>query len=257
MRTAFAHTTNVVKFLGGLSALQHRGAGEASWLLVTGLPGLGKSDTVQWWAVQQGAIYLRAKATWTPAEALADLLLELRVQPTSRQGSKLWAQAYGALTAGGAPKAIVIDEVEHCLSNVRILEAFRDFSDLTEITVVLVGMERVKALIQRHEQISSRITQVVEFAPASAEDVQTLAEALTDYALATDVVAEILRASDGRNRIILDALAAIERYCGRNRPAEQADNGRPLVTLAHIGDLKLCHDWRTRTRRPAAGKVAQ
>ena len=28
MRTAFAHTTNVVKFLGGLSALQHRGAGE-------------------------------------------------------------------------------------------------------------------------------------------------------------------------------------------------------------------------------------
>lgn len=252
MRTAFAHTTNVVKFLGGLSALQHRGAGEASWLLVTGLPGLGKSDTVQWWAVQQGAIYLRAKATWTPTEALRDLLAELRIQPTSQQASKLWAQAYGALAGPAAARAIVIDEVEHCLGNIRILEAFRDFSDLVELTVVLVGMERVKSLIQRHEQISSRITQVVEFAPASADDVRTLAESLTDYALADDVVAEILRTSDGRNRIILDALASIERHCGRNRPTEQSSSGRPLVTRAHLGDLKLCHDWRTRTRRPAA-----
>lgn len=256
MKHAFAHTSNVMKFLGGLSALKNRGAGEASWLLLTGLPGLGKSETVQWWAVQHGAVYLRAKANWTPAEALQELLIELRVQPTSRQGSKLWAQAYGALTAPGAPPAIVIDEVEHGLHNIKILESFRDFSDVTEITVVLVGMEKVKALIQRHEQIASRITQVIEFLPASADDVQTLAHALTDYMLDADVLAEILRASDGRNRIILDALATIERFCGRNRPTIQAPNGRPLVTLAHLAGEKLCHDWRTRTRRPATGVQA-
>lgn len=61
---------------------------------------------------------------------------------------------------------LVIDEAEFTLHhNAAVLEKIRDLSDRAEVTVVLIGMERIQQLIARHKQINSRIAQVVDPAP--------------------------------------------------------------------------------------------
>lgn len=41
-------------------------------LLLHGLPGLGKSHTADRWAVETGAVFLRAKVDWSPRYFLRD-----------------------------------------------------------------------------------------------------------------------------------------------------------------------------------------
>ena len=243
MKKKFASTSNAQAFLAGLAALQNRGAPEASWMLVTGLPGLGKTKLVEWYCTQQSpklipGVYLRAKTSWTPRGMMAELISRLGMAPLSKS-NELFAQALGML--GRDPHAVVIDEVEHCLRDVKVLEAVHDLSDLTEVPVILVGMDTVKTRIQRHEQISSRITQVVEITASSLDDVATMArELLPELQFADDLLEKIHKETEGRYRLIMDALALIEREARRNKTAQ---------VNAEMFPDQLVHDWRIRTRR--------
>lgn len=239
MKKVFAVTQNAQRFLSGMEALENRGAREACWISLTGPAGLGKSLLVQWYAGQYDGVYLRAKTSWTSRSALAELVTELGQAP-ARRLDELFAQALGL--QGREPRTLIIDEVEHCLHDIKVLETFRDLSDLCECPVVIVGMENVKTRIQRHEQISSRITQVVDFLPASAEDVRVMAETLTDLAYAEDLILKIQGESEGRYRLIMDALAEVERHAKRN--------GWTTVTAGQFPQ-RLTHDWRLRTRKGA------
>ncbi len=248
MKKVFAITSNAQRFLSGMTALERRGAREACWLALTGPAGLGKSLLVHWYAGQYDGVYLRAKTSWTPRVALSELVTELGSAPGRRQ-DELFAQALGLL--GRDPRPVIIDEVEHCLHDIKVLETFRDLSDLCECPVVIVGMEAVKTKIQRYEQISSRITQVVDFLPATLEDVRVMAETLTDLRYADDLIAKIHAESEGRYRLIMDALAEVERYARRN--------GHSDVNAGQFPH-RLTHDWRLRSRRSgrttAGGKPA-
>ena len=244
MKNVFAVTSNAQRFMGALTALHHRGASEASWILLTGLPGLGKTELVEWWALTQDAVYLRAKAAWTPRAAQIELAEKLGIAP-SRSNAELFGQILGSL--GRNPTPIVIDEIEHCLRDAKVLEVFRDLSDLLEIPIVIVGMDAVRTQIQRHEQISSRIHQVVDFLPATPADVRIMAETLVELPLQwhDDLIEKICVESDGRYRLIMDALAAIERVAKRS--------GAQTVCAADFKD-RLTHDWRVRVGRHKTAK---
>jgi len=244
MKNQFAVTSNAERFLAAMSALKNRGASEASWVLLTGVPGLGKTELAQWWALTRDAVYLRAKAAWTPRAAQIELSEKLGIAP-SRSNAELFAQILGVL--GRNPVPIVIDEIEHCLRDAKVLEVFRDLSDLIEIPIIIVGMDAVRTQIQRHEQISSRIHQVVDFLPATPADVRTMAEILVEAPLvwADDLIAKVHAESEGRYRLIMDALAEIERHAKRNR--------LQTVSAADFPQ-RLTHDWRVRASRHKAGK---
>lgn len=244
MRNQFAMTSNVQRFLSAMAALKHRGASEATWVLLTGLPGLGKTEMVEWWALRHDAVYLRAKAAWTPRATMIELAERLGVAP-ARTKSDLFGQILGVL--GRNPVPVVVDEIEHCLRDVEVLEIFRDLSDLTEIPVIVVGMDAVRTKIQKFEQISSRINQTVDFLPAIPDDVRLMAETLVEVSLTwgDDLIAKIHAESEGRYRLIMDALAEVERHAKRNSLA--------AVNAADF-PRKLTHDWRVRAVR-RAGKA--
>lgn len=247
MKNQFAMTSNVQRFLGAMAALKQRGAAEASWVLLTGLPGLGKTELVEWWALHHDAIYLRAKTTWTPKACLVELAERLGIAP-ARTKQDLFAQILGVL--GRTPTPLVVDEVEHCLRSIEVLEVFRDLSDLTEIPIIIVGMDAVRTKIQPHEQISGRIHQVVDFLPATPDDVRIMAETLVEPSLTwlDDLIQKIHAESEGRYRLIMDALAEVERHAKRNQ-----------LTQVSAADFphKLTHDWRLRVSRKAkTGKAA-
>jgi DNA transposition AAA+ family ATPase len=236
--------TNYERFRTGISAVESRGAAEASGLLVTAPAGFGKSQMVDHWAVANGAAYLRAKVEWTPRYFMTELAETLKLDSRGR-AKDVFGRIAGVL--GGQQIPLVIDEVEHCLrDSAQVLEAIRDLSDLTEVIVILVGMDQVQAKIARHAQISSRIAKVVEFLPSTLEDVAEFCKQLAEVTIAADLVAEIHRQSGGRVREIMNAIATVEQTAKRN--------GNAAASLQDMAGQTLTHDWQA--RRPRMVKAA-
>lgn len=239
MKKLFVRTTNYEAFQEGLTVIENRGAAEASMMLVTGEAGYGKSETVDQWAIQVGAAYLRAKIEWTPRYFMSELAENLKLDSRGR-AKEVFARIAGFIGSRQIP--LVIDEAEHCLkNNAEVLEAIRDLSDLTEVTVVLVGMEQIQNKIARFAQISSRIAHIVTFNPSTVSDVMLVCKQLCEVEVAPDLCVEIQRQSKGRMREIMNAIALVERIGTRNNLS--------VVTLNDMDNMPLTNDWQSRRPR--------
>ena len=246
MKRAFVkNISNYERFRTGISAVETRGATEASLMLLTAPAGFGKSRTVDHWAMQNNAACLRAKVDWTPRYFMAELAEALKLDSRGR-AKELFGRIVGVLADQQIP--LVIDEVEHCLRHgADVLEAVRDLSDHTEVIVVLVGMEQVQPRIARHAQISSRIAKVVELGPATAEDVGEVCKQLAEVKIEASLVQEIHRQSTGRVREVINAIATVEQAARRN--------GKNKVTLQDMAGQVLTHDWQARRPRRVSGRM--
>lgn len=243
MRKIFVNTGNALRFLDGLAALDERGASEACLLVVSGAPGLGKTETAAWWAARQDAVFLRAKSGWTATWILADLLAALGATPAGskqrmhRQVLDGLAARAGEAQRAGRGFAVVVDEIEHIVRKREELELLRDVSDLLEIPVVLVGMEGVREQLTRFRQVSSRIARTVAFTRNDAADTARLVAELCEVEVREDLVRFLHEAAGGFTRETKEAIRTIERF-GRLNPgpvgrAEMA--GKPLLCDRRTG----------------------
>jgi hypothetical protein len=233
MHTRFAETSNVKRFLAGVALVEKRGASEASWLTTVGEPGHGKTKTLQWWAVQNKGVYMRAKTNWRPHWMLSELAGELVGSQTGGSTEALFGIALRELAKQQRP--IIIDEAWNMLHDARLLETLRDLSDLVENLIVLGGEHRVtNRLSMRFPQISSRITEIVEFKPASKADVRVCCDTLSEVPISDCLVEEIHRASQGYLREIKNAIARAEAFGKRN--------AGKAVTARDLHGQELCRD---------------
>lgn len=245
MKSVFVNTYNARSFLAGLKALEQRGASEACLMVLDGEPGLGKSTTIQWWAVQTGSVFLRAKEEWTPTWFMRELLQALRETPEHsfekmfRQAMQALSKAAVAAQRDGKPFGVVVDEVDHISRNKRMMETIRDLSDMLEIPFILVGMGRVRANLTRFPQIASRIGQYVEFSVAPLDDAHALVANLCEVPVAPCLVEYLHKVSGGKFREIKEGIAAIERVGKRNPPG---DGG---MTVAKMAGQVLLNDRAT------------
>lgn len=243
MKKHFVKTINYLAFIDGIHTVEERGAAEASLMLVFGNAGYGKSETLDHWATQNDAIYLRANVDWTPKYFLIELAKFLKVD-SSGTSEQLFARLLAKIAGEQIP--IVIDEADHCLhNNAAVLEKVRDFADRTETLVILAGMEKIQGKIARHPQISSRIARAIEFTAAGMDDTRKLCDELCEIKVDAHLVAEIQRSSAGRVREIMNAIAVVERV------GIQA--GKQTVSLADVEGQTLTHDWQA--RRPKVVKL--
>ncbi len=243
MRPRFVKTTNVERFAAAVGSLNQRGAPEASFMLVGGDAGYGKSRCGQWWAVQNGAVLIRIKAAATAHWVLTDLVKALGERTPAHSCERLFTQAVGILAKD--PRPIVIDEVENALAHeLKVLETIRDVSDLIEVPVILIGREYVRRKLKRHRQFWTRISAAVEFGPCSLSDVAKCCTELAEVPIAEDLVAAIHQQSEGHIREVIKAIRNVERVGlrqNRNKPVE----------LDHMKGLPLCQDFQRRKRKVA------
>ncbi|MGB0747149.1 MAG: AAA family ATPase [Magnetospiraceae bacterium] len=243
MYTTFVRTANVNRFLSAVSAIDQRGASEASWLLISGDAGLGKSKTAEWWATHNDAIEIRLKAAATPHWFLTDLVGVLGEVAPAHSCEKLFYQAMDHLSK--SPQPIVVDEVENVLKGDRLetLEMVRDISDMTEAPVILVGREYVWGRLSRHKHFRTRISARADFSPLSLEDVTKCFGELSEVPVDEEVIADVHKASEGHIREVVNAIANAERI-GKRAPGE-------TVTRKSVGNTSLVRDWQ----RTKAGAV--
>nr|WP_284694590.1 AAA family ATPase [Geomonas sp. Red32] len=228
--------------MAGFSALESRGAAESCFLLVAGKAGNGKTSTARWWGLNTNinAVYVRATASINSHWILAEIVRELGQHPDRRM-EYCFAQALKEVAKARRP--LIIDEAEHCLEDPRVLESVRDISDLTEVPVILVGYDQIRAKLKKYEQLSSRVSAVVDFKPLTLEDTRTCCKELCEVVIADDLVAAIHRDSAGRIRLVKEGIASCERHAKRN--------SRPEVSLDDMRGQILIHDW---TKAPKGGR---
>ncbi len=235
MKKLFVKTSNYERFQAGIRFVEARGALEASWLLVEGTPGFGKTDTVEEWTAKNGAIYIRAKENYSASFLMAELADKLKVEGSGSRRER-FQRITGKLLGTQLP--IVLDEVQHCLpNNASVLEALRDITDITETVAILVaGEEKVQRRIARFPQLSSRICETIEFGPATLEDAAMICRELAEVEIEDALIAEIHRQSRGSIRAIVNAIAAVETAARRNK--------QKTITLANMTGQELVHDWQ-------------
>ncbi|MDH4122401.1 MAG: ATP-binding protein [Deltaproteobacteria bacterium] len=234
MKTAFVATTNHQRLLAAVAAVQRRAAREAGLILVTGHPGLGKTKSVRRFAIEHGAVYLRGKAHWTEHSALRELCVELGDRHPPYGRDRLFHRVVERLAAAGFP-ALVVDEADHLFHDSRTLETFRDLNDTTECVVIMVGMEALHAKVAKYPQVASRVGRVVEYQPATIDDVRALA-GLAEVRIGADLVDHITTASNGKIRLALNALSVAEAHAKTNGLAE--------IGLAQTKDLPMIYEFQ-------------
>ena len=236
--TEFVQTSGVKAFLAAVTKAQQRGAREASWIAAKGERGLGKTRTLQWWALRQQAVYLRFKTEWTARWLLEELARELGLSAEACRKQDLFVRVVEAIRRQQV--ILVVDEIEllKVRGKIKLLELIRDISDLTEMEVVLAGDEAGINHVMRHDQFASRVASRAQFAPATAADIRLMCDKLAEVGIADDLVAEILQQSAGYLREAKNAIAEVERWADAN--------GVKQVKLADVAGRALCAGRSTR-----------
>jgi len=235
VKPVFVKTSNYERFQDGLTVVEGRGAMEASMMLVMGHPGYGKSETVERWSIQTGAVHLRAQEGWTRLAFISALAEELKLD-ASGFFKDIKPRVIGYL-GRHQNTTIVVDEVDHCMENsASVLEVIRDITDLTEIIVVLVGMEKTQSKISKYPQIMRRISNVVTFQPATLDDVRLICQQKCEVGVADDLVREIHQQSRGLISEIVNSIKIIERHASLN--------GLDNVSLRDMGTQRLTLYWQ-------------
>jgi hypothetical protein len=238
MKSVFAKTSNVDRFMAGLENIESRGAPEASWMLAAGDSGYGKTRTGEWWAVQHNAILIRIKASATPHWVLTDIVNELRRETPKRSCEQLFAQVVGQMI--DTPQPIVLDEVENAVRDWAVLETVRDISDILSVPVILLGREYVAQRLRSQRQIWSRISAVAAFGPATLQDVRRVADEVAEAEIEDAVCERIHEESKGFIRDIVKAISRAERLGLRTK--------RP-VGVADLDGVVLIDDFRAGGQR--------
>lgn len=245
MKSTFVETSNVKRFHSALTALNRRGAGEACLMVIDGVPGLGKTTTLQHWATKNHCIYLRAKNQWKASWMLNELLEEMRLMPPHRFEDKFkltlgqLGQRQDRAMVDDQSFAVIIDEADFISRNKDCMETMRDLSDALEVPVIFVGMGKIRSNLTRFPQVTSRVAEYVQFEPANKTDVKALIEGLCEVQVDDDMIGLIHKVSKGYNREIKEAIASMERWGLRNLAGGQS------LSVSAMAGQHLINDRQT------------
>lgn len=233
MKKGFVKTENFRRLAEAQKLVERRGAREAGLVLIKGRYGIGKSELTERWAADSGWVFVRAKATWTK-RALLDELADLMGLSKTGRNQEVQARIIGKLAIDMVP--MIIDEADFLVSSTAsLLEVLRDITDLTCTMCFLVGMEHFPMKVARHGHIASRVAQVVELQPLSLADVKVTVSAKAEVAIADDVLPLLHAQSEGRMRLVLNAIANIEAWAEANSWTH--------VTADMVANMPLCTEF--------------
>ena len=212
MKKVFVKTNNVKKFIAMMNNLQNRADGVPGMGLVYGEPGLGKTQTINWWAYKNNAILVRCTQLMTARWLLNEILDEMGELNCSKLADCFKVIVKNLITE---PQILIIDEIDYLTVDSRAVETLRDIHDKTNDPIVLVGMTNAKSRIKRFRHLYDRLSEIVQFKPFTKADVIGIVKELSEVEM-TDCAIKSIYSNVNRFRQIVKIINKAELYAQSN-----------------------------------------
>jgi hypothetical protein len=214
-RDVFIETHNVGALRRAMSVLTDTERGQPGIGVVQGEAGRGKTMAATEWHAVNGGVFLRAMEGWTQHAFMQSLTWELtgdRPTGVERCRQRLMRQL------GDTPQVIIVDEADRL--QIGRIEDLRDIHDMTGCPVLLIGEEGLYPRLHARRRIYSRVTQVVDFQPVSAEDCLLFAHQAAALHLTPEAAHRLAQIAGGSFRMVFGFLLRLEDYA----KAQQCDD---------------------------------
>lgn len=159
MKKTFIKTKNVKRFVALMDELQKLPPNIPKLALVYGDHGLGKSQTIQWWADKNDSVYVRATQGMTSRWLLSEIAEELGEEPYWHT-QETFELIENYLRQN--PKIIIVDEIDYLIEK-HTVETLRDLHDKTTCPIVLVGMGAADKKLARYPHLVDRLYKTLRF----------------------------------------------------------------------------------------------
>ncbi len=212
MKKTFIKTKNVKNFVALMEELKELPPNMSKIALVYGEYGLGKSQTIQWWAARNNAVYVRANRGMTEQWLLSKMTKDMDITTSWHTQSNFELIQKSLLEN---PKVIIVDEADYLLRQ-NIIETLRDLHDTTKCPLVLVGMENFERKLTTLPHLCDRIYKSYKFERYDADDVQLILEGLSELEFTKDGI-EYLVTRANQFRQIMKLINKIEKLANTNQ----------------------------------------
>ena len=180
--------------------------------LVYGEHGLGKSQTIQWWADKNDSIYVRATQGMTSRWLLSEIAEELGEDP-------FWhnQETFGLIEnhLRQNPKTIIVDEIDYLIEK-HTVETLRDLHDKTGCPIVLVGMGAADKKLARYPHLKDRVYKELRFEQFNQDDISDILNQLTDLSFTEDAI-NYLATRTNQFRQLVKLINKIEKLSQTNQ----------------------------------------
>ncbi len=215
MKKTFIKTKNVKRFITLMDELQKLPPNIPKLALVYGEHGLGKSQTIQWWANKNDSIYVRATQGMTSRWLLSEIAEEIGEDPYWHT-QETFSLIENHLRQN--PKVIIVDEIDYLIEK-HTVETLRDLHDKTGCPIVLVGMGAADKKLARYPHLMDRVYRQLKFEQFNQEDISDILCQLTDLSFTEDSI-NYLATRTNQFRQLVKLINKIEKLSQTNQIEE-------------------------------------
>lgn len=212
MKKTFIKTKNVKRFVALMDELQKLPPNIPKLALVYGDHGLGKSQTIQWWADKNDSVYVRATQGMTSRWLLSEIAEELGEEPYWHT-QETFELIENYLRQN--PKIIIVDEIDYLIEK-HTVETLRDLHDRTACPIVLVGMGAADKKLARYPHLVDRLYKTLKFEQFNAEDITEILQQITDLEFTPDAI-NYLTTRTNQFRQLVKLINKIEKLSETNK----------------------------------------
>ena len=114
---------------------------------------------------------------------------------------------------------IIVDEVDYLIGDKNVIEILRDIQDMTNVPIILSGMEFVNRKIARFKHIKSRLYKSLKLKYYDENEIKDILEQLTNLQF-TDGAIKYLALRKVPFRQIVQTIQELESYSQTNNISE-------------------------------------
>lgn len=216
MENKFVKTKNFKNFVSLASKLKNLPDNIPRLALLYSEPGIGKTHMLLKWALDNDAVYIRAINGMTQPGLLKNIVTDLDLTDYHNMQTNF---NHIVKCLQNEPRVIIVDEVDYLIGDKNVIEILRDIQDMTNVPIILSGMEFVNRKIARFKHIKSRLYKSLKLKYYDENEIKDILEQLTNLQF-TDGAIKYLALRKVPFRQIVQTIQELESYSQTNNIRE-------------------------------------